>query len=78
MEVELADRAEYLTPEERIDGFNQTMAQDGQLSRDVIELNADIKAKYSSSNRKLWLGANYEAGDVIFSQYVYDPRSWQE
>ncbi|KAK5680702.1 hypothetical protein LTR17_027541 [Elasticomyces elasticus] len=66
MEADFMERAEHLTPEERIDGFNQNMARDGQLSHNVVELDADIKAKYSSSKRRRWLGANYEAGDVVF------------
>ncbi|KAK5707072.1 hypothetical protein LTR17_021029 [Elasticomyces elasticus] len=66
MEADFMERAEHLTPEERIDGFNQNMARDGQLSHNVVELDADINAKYSSSKRRRWLGANYEAGDVVF------------
>ncbi|KAK3621005.1 hypothetical protein LTR56_023048 [Elasticomyces elasticus] len=66
MEADFMERTEHLTPEERIDRFNQNMARDGQLSHNVIELDADIKAKYSSSKRRRWLGANHEAGHVIF------------
>ena len=57
-----------MTPEERINGFNQNMARDGQLSHNVAELDAEITVKYGNANgkRRRWLAANYEAGDVVF------------
>ncbi|KAK3626082.1 hypothetical protein LTR22_023298 [Elasticomyces elasticus] len=68
MEADFLKRAEHLTPEERISGFNQNMAKDGQLSHNVAELNANLSATYSRSTggRRRWLAANYEAGDVVF------------
>ncbi|KAK4902954.1 hypothetical protein LTR49_026972 [Elasticomyces elasticus] len=66
MGEEYMERAEYLTHEERIDLLNQNMARDEQLSHNVVELDANIKVKSSSSKRRQWLAADYEARDVVF------------
>ncbi|KAK5685695.1 hypothetical protein LTR17_027008 [Elasticomyces elasticus] len=66
MGEEYMERCEYLTPEERIDRLNQNMARNGQLSHNVVELDANTKVKSSSSKRRQWLAADYEAGDVVF------------
>ncbi|KAK4905508.1 hypothetical protein LTR49_025214 [Elasticomyces elasticus] len=67
MGEECMECAEYLMREEHIDGLNQNMARDGQLSHSVVGLDANIKVKSSSSSRRRqWLAADYEAGDVVF------------
>lgn len=68
MEADFMRRAEDFTHEERINGFNENMSKDGQLSHNVFELNSDIvSGKYGgASKHRRWLVGNYEAGDVVF------------
>ena len=68
MEDDFTERASTFTPEERINGFNQNMARDGQLSHDVIEFDEQLRqGAFGDRNRKRrWLAGNYEAGDVVF------------
>ncbi|KAK3071361.1 hypothetical protein LTR53_008766 [Teratosphaeriaceae sp. CCFEE 6253] len=68
LEHDFTRRAAHFTPEERISGFNQNMAKDGQLTHNVAEFDADVAAKYvrNGGPRRRWLAANYEAGDVVF------------
>ncbi|TKA68202.1 hypothetical protein B0A55_09372 [Friedmanniomyces simplex] len=68
MEADFTKRAENFTPEERINGFNQNMAKDGQLSHNVAELDADINTMYGNATgkRRRWLAADFTAGDVVF------------
>ncbi|KAI9821328.1 MAG: hypothetical protein M1827_004064 [Pycnora praestabilis] len=61
MEADFTERAKDFTPEERIRGFNQNMAKDGQLSH-----NADEFGRVEAKGRHRWLIADYEAGDVVF------------
>ncbi|KAK6390990.1 hypothetical protein LTR81_026826, partial [Elasticomyces elasticus] len=43
------------------------MARDGQLSHNVVELDADIKAKsIAAAKEDVGWALNYEAGDIIF------------
>ncbi|KAK4972543.1 hypothetical protein LTR66_011309 [Elasticomyces elasticus] len=62
MEKDFTERAKDFTPEERISGFNQNMARDGQLSHNAEELG---KTLYKDAKHR-WLIADYEAGDVVF------------
>lgn len=62
MEADFMKRAEHFTAEQRISGFNQNMAKDGQLSHNAEEL---AKTLYQERPHK-WLVADYEAGDVVF------------
>jgi phytanoyl-CoA hydroxylase len=68
MEDDFTERAKDFTPEERVNGFNQNMARDGQLSHNVTELDVEIRSKWGrvGQRRRRWLAANYEAGDVVF------------
>jgi len=68
MEADFMKRAEQFTPEERINGFNQNMARDGQLSHNVIDLNEELtNGTFGDKTKKRrWLVGNYEAGDVVF------------
>lgn len=68
MEVDFTKRAEHFTSEERISGFNQNMARDGQLSHNVIDFMQDLQNGTFGAKRKKrrWLAGNYEAGDVVF------------
>ncbi|PIA91751.1 hypothetical protein CB0940_09717 [Cercospora beticola] len=68
MEADFTKRAESFTKEERINGFNQNMMRDGQLSHDAAELTRQIEeGKHGGDKRaRRWIVANYEAGDVVF------------
>lgn len=70
MEADFTKRAETFTPEQRINGFNQNMAKDGQLSHNAAELTQDIESGAwggeSLKKKRRWLVGDYEAGDVIF------------
>lgn len=67
MEADFTKRAESLTPEERISGFNVNMAKDGQLSHDAGELTKDfMSGRWGEAKKRRWLVGDYEAGDVIF------------
>ncbi|KAK0251461.1 hypothetical protein B0A54_15537 [Friedmanniomyces endolithicus] len=68
LEADFTKRAEHFTPEERINGFNQNMARDGQLSHNVVELDAEINRTYGKPDekRRRWLAADFTAGDVVF------------
>lgn len=76
LESSFTDRARTFTPAERISGFNQNMARDGQLSHNVAAFDASLRspgtpygilpaAEMHSKSRK-WLVGNYEAGDIVF------------
>ena len=60
MEKDFMQLAENLSPEERINAFNQNMNKDGFLSHDAEEFGR-IHAKGMK-----WLIGDYEAGDVVF------------
>jgi len=68
IETDFTKRAAHFTPEERINGFNQNMARDGQLSHNVVELDAEINRTYGKPDekRRRWLAADFTAGDVVF------------
>ena len=68
MEADFMKRAETMTREERLSGFNKNMARDGQLSHNVIDFNEDVRSgKFGDkTKRRKWLVGNYEAGDVVF------------
>ncbi|KAK3717249.1 hypothetical protein LTR37_005958 [Vermiconidia calcicola] len=68
MEADFNRRAERFTPEERISGFNQNMARDGQLSHNVIDFTNDVlNGNFGDKSKKRrWLAGNFEAGDVVF------------
>ncbi|USW51569.1 Putative phytanoyl-CoA dioxygenase [Septoria linicola] len=68
MEADFTKRAETFTKEQRINGFNQNMARDGQLSHDAAELTREIENGVHGGEKKKrkWIVANYEAGDVVF------------
>ena len=68
MEADFNKRAESFTKEERINGFNQNMARDGQLSHDAAELTREIESGLHGGERRKrkWIVADYEAGDVVF------------
>ncbi|KAF9639598.1 phytanoyl-CoA hydroxylase [Lasiodiplodia theobromae] len=57
-EAEFAAKAGNLTDEERVSAFNKNMNDGGFLSRDTVE--------YGKKERRKWLIAEYETGDVIF------------
>ena len=71
MEADFMKRAEQFTPEERINGFNQNMARDGQLSHNVKMLNDELfagtfqGAAGAKAKKSRWMVGNYEAGDVV-------------
>lgn len=71
MEADFMKRAEHLSPEERINGFNVNMAKDGQLSHNAVELTKEIMTgrwdgTSQTTKPRRWLVGNYEAGDVVF------------
>jgi phytanoyl-CoA hydroxylase len=70
MEADFNRRAEFFTPEERINGFNQNMAKDGQLSHNAAQLTEEIESGMWGGEKlrkkRKWLVGDYEAGDVIF------------
>lgn len=69
MEADFMKRAESFSEQERINGFNQNMARDGQLSHNAHELTADIMARGfggTAGKRRRWLVGDYKAGDVVF------------
>jgi len=66
MEADFWKRAEHMTLEERISGFNMNMAKDGQLSHNVVELTGQINENWGDGKKRRWLVGNYEAGDVVF------------
>ena len=72
MEADFMKRAEQFTAEERISGFNQNMARDGQLSHNVKMLNDELfdgtlqGAAGAKGKKGRWMVGNYEAGDVVF------------
>lgn len=67
MEVDFMKRSEQFTPEERISGFNQNMARDGQLSHNVADFTKDLKnGSFGAKKGRRWLAGNYEAGDIVF------------
>ncbi|KAK7708839.1 hypothetical protein SLS57_008900 [Botryosphaeria dothidea] len=57
-EAAFAAAAGSLTDEERVSAFNRNMNDGGFLSRDTVE--------YGRQERRKWLIAEYETGDVIF------------
>lgn len=69
MEADFMKRSEDFTPAERISGFNQNMAKDGQLSHNAEELTQtllDGPFGYRKREKRKWVVGNYEAGDVVF------------
>ena len=67
MESDFMKRAEHFTPEERINGFNQNMARDGQLSHNVTDFTKDLEnGSFGAKRKRRWLVGNYEAGDIVF------------
>ena len=68
MEDDFMKRSEHFTPEERISGFNQNMARDGQLSHNVTEFMQEVnQGPFGVKGKKRrWLSGNYEAGDIVF------------
>lgn len=63
MEDDFNERAETLSPEERISAFNVNMEKYGQLSQNA----ADFHEKHQSEGKeRVWLVSGYEAGDVVF------------
>ena len=72
MEADFMKRAETFTSEERISGFNQNMARDGQLCHNVKSFTDDLLdgtfqgAPGAKGKKQKWLVGNYEAGDVVF------------
>lgn len=68
MEADFSARAATFTKEERINGFNQNMARDGQLSHNAEELTEELmEGKFGSQGRRRrWLAGDYKAGDVVF------------
>ena len=68
MEADFLKRSEHFTPEQRISGFNQNMARDGQLSHNAEEITKEIlNGSFGGKGKKRrWLAGNYEAGDVVF------------
>jgi phytanoyl-CoA hydroxylase len=61
LEKEFNAAASKLSDAERISAFNSTMMDTGYLEKD--------SGKFSKAWGKRWLGANYEAGDVV----IHDP-----
>lgn len=57
-EDDFAANAHNLSDEERVSAFNKNMNDGGFLSRDTVA--------YGREQRRKWLIAEYEAGDVIF------------
>jgi ectoine hydroxylase-related dioxygenase (phytanoyl-CoA dioxygenase family) len=57
MEREFAEDAASLTPEERISAYNKNMTEGGWVSKDL----PDMAERFGTR----WLGADYEAGDVM-------------
>lgn len=67
MEADFNARAAHFTPEERINGFNQNMARDGQLSHNADELTKELlEGSFGAKGRRRWLVGDYKAGDVVF------------
>ena len=68
MEADFMKRAEHFSVEERINGFNQNMARDGQLSHNVEEFHKEIlNGSFGDKGKKRrWLVGDYKAGDVVF------------
>jgi len=70
MERDFWKRAEHMTPEERISGFNANMMRDGQLTHDMNdfmdETYVHLRSREAEGRKPRWLVGDYEAGDVIF------------
>lgn len=72
MEADFMKRAEHLSPEERINGFNVNMAKDGQLSHNAVELTKDIMTgRWDDTSRivkpRRWLVGNYVSRRALLS-----------
>ena len=72
MEADFMARAATFTPEERINGFNQNMMRDGQLSHNASDMTNELLAgtfqgaSCAKGNKRKWLVGDYKAGDVVF------------
>ncbi|WPH02073.1 Hypothetical protein R9X50_00492800 [Acrodontium crateriforme] len=70
METDFTRRAATFSKQERISGFNQNMARDGQLSHNASELHRELaNGKWDNAPvipQRRWLVGDYQAGDVVF------------
>jgi ectoine hydroxylase-related dioxygenase (phytanoyl-CoA dioxygenase family) len=71
MEREFSRHAANLTPEEKINAYNKNMTEGGWVSKDLPDMADRFNAR--------WLGADYEAGDVMLhSPYMIHASTTNE
>lgn len=66
IEDDFSRRAQVLSNEERLSAFNVHMEKYGQLSQDANEFSNTYPVVDDAQDARTWMGAQYEAGDVVF------------